>query len=173
MITTLQITGPVSAVDPNGFILVGGIAFAVPKDKLPGVGQIVRLDASLSAASAAERPPVWDTAAVLIYPTAAGSQDKPAPVAASAAPAVPAAPAPVATPQSAPPRRFGAAVAAAPAATGAAQAPKPVPQSRSSTVSRFGDLSKRTGSRPPTTNNQVSRPPFSAATAGLDDDIPF
>ncbi len=64
----LSITGSVKGVDPQGFALVGGIAFAIAPAQLPKKGQIVKIEAQLAQApAAADDQPIWTATSVIAF----------------------------------------------------------------------------------------------------------
>lgn len=152
MNATLSITGSVKGVDPQGFALVGGIAFAIAPAHLPKKDQIVKIEAHLDQApQASDEQPVWTATSVIVFDM---PQDQ------SAAPvAVPQRTDhhnTVATPATAP-------QAAAPTQRSAAPAPAPVATKAAAPV-RFG-LSKQTPAAPGSAKAIANQAVTAAATS--------
>jgi len=188
----LSITGSVKGVDPQGFVLVGGIAFAIAPALLPKKGQIVKIDAHLDhAPQAPDEQPVWTATSVIAFDihqaqvstpvevpqrtdhhntvaTQAAAPQPSNPAQSSAAPT----PTKAATP-AAPTVRFGL-PKQAPAEPASAKAIANQAVTAAAASGRFGGPAA-SGARPAASAPQSARPPF-VASKDLDetsDRIPF
>lgn len=199
----LSITGSVKAVDPQGYILVAGIAFSVGPSQLPRKGQIVKIEAHLAKPpQSADEQPIWTTSSIIAFDmpdaapaTATAPQaavphrtDHHNPIAATPAAKVETAPAAAQAPAggrfgTTPTRTASTKETAAPSSA-AAIANQAV--SSAATSSRFqrpvtpAPARRFPGASTPASSpsrapapTAQARPPFVSTTDDLDDDVPF
>lgn len=169
MIGSMQLTGPITAVDPSGYIQVAGLAFALKGLPVPERHQIAILKAQLNHASPKSEDNVWDITelSVLAIGTTIESAIASAPAPAAPTPIAPAEQAaPTATKS---PAAFGSMLkrGSLPAqAQSAAPGPKPSQEGAAAPIptppaSRFS-MSRPAQAAPKTTPQQQAPQPESS-----------